>query len=179
MIFRFLALAVRSSSLRACGTPQPKTAASGESYKNLFFFDFKAPRKPVAPLSRFRCGVKHKRRENRSQRLTGASARRFMSESELQSQKRPRNCVCNPAKRVLGVTSSASHANCRLSATSLLDSCTVNALKAVTSRRLRNEFLDLRGAYGKAVLWSRSYFAGSCGGALLEVVKQYIQHQRG
>ncbi|EAY5053113.1 IS200/IS605 family transposase, partial [Salmonella enterica] len=44
---------------------------------------------------------------------------------------------------------------------------------------LRNEFIDLRGAYGKAVLWSRSYFAGSCGGAPLEVVKQYIQHQRG
>lgn len=55
----------------------------------------------------------------------------------------------------------------------------VNSLKAVTSRRLRNEFLDLRGAYGKAVLWSRSYFAGSCGGAPLEVVKQYIQHQHG
>lgn len=27
----------------------------------------------------------------------------------------------------------------------------VNSLKAVTSRRLRNEFIDLRGAYGKAV----------------------------
>ncbi|MXF13676.1 IS200/IS605 family transposase, partial [Escherichia coli] len=27
--------------------------------------------------------------------------------------------------------------------------------------------------------WSGSYFAGSCGGAPLEVVKQYIQHQRG
>ncbi|HDY9258159.1 TPA: transposase, partial [Klebsiella pneumoniae] len=29
------------------------------------------------------------------------------------------------------------------------------------------------------VLWSRSYFVGSCGGAPLEVVKRYIQHQRG
>nr|URH11027.1 Transposase [Klebsiella pneumoniae] len=47
----------------------------------------------------------------------------------------------------------------------------VNSLKAVTSRRLRNEFLDLREAYGKPVLWSRSYFVGSCGGAPLEVVK--------
>ncbi|MBL0554984.1 transposase, partial [Aeromonas caviae] len=28
-------------------------------------------------------------------------------------------------------------------------------------------------------LWSRSYFAGSCGGAPLEVIKQYIQNQRG
>ncbi|HGJ5883697.1 IS200/IS605 family transposase [Arsenophonus sp.] len=55
----------------------------------------------------------------------------------------------------------------------------VNSLKAVISRRLRNEFIDLRGAYGKPVLWSRSYFAGSCGGTSLEVVKQYIQHQRG
>ncbi|STR85627.1 IS200/IS605 family transposase [Klebsiella pneumoniae] len=55
----------------------------------------------------------------------------------------------------------------------------VNSLKAVTSRRLRNEFLDLRGAYDKPVLWSRSYFAGSCGGAPLEVVKKYIQNQRG
>ncbi|WP_426575379.1 IS200/IS605 family transposase (plasmid) [Xenorhabdus stockiae] len=54
----------------------------------------------------------------------------------------------------------------------------VNSLKAVTSRRLRNEFLDLRSAYKKPVLWSRSYFAGSCGGAPLDVIKQYIQHQR-
>nr|HCF8380830.1 IS200/IS605 family transposase [Klebsiella pneumoniae] len=55
----------------------------------------------------------------------------------------------------------------------------VNSLKAVTSRRLRNEFLDLRAAYSKPVLWSRSYFVGSCGGSSLEVVKKYIQHQRG
>ncbi|MCJ7930057.1 transposase, partial [Aeromonas caviae] len=27
--------------------------------------------------------------------------------------------------------------------------------------------------------WSRSYFVGSCGGAPLEVIKQYIQNQRG
>ncbi|AHE47246.1 TPA: IS200/IS605 family transposase [Klebsiella pneumoniae] len=55
----------------------------------------------------------------------------------------------------------------------------VNSLKAVTSRRLRNEYIDLRAAYSKPVLWSRSYFAGSCGGAPLEVVKKYIQNQRG
>lgn len=55
----------------------------------------------------------------------------------------------------------------------------VNSLKAVTSRRLRNDFIDLRAAYSKPVLWSRSYFAGSCGGAPLEVVKKYIQNQRG
>ncbi|WP_210499384.1 IS200/IS605 family transposase [Vibrio crassostreae] len=55
----------------------------------------------------------------------------------------------------------------------------VNSLKAVSSRRLRNDFIDLRGAYDKPVLWSRSYFVGSCGGAPLDVVKQYIQNQRG
>ena len=36
----------------------------------------------------------------------------------------------------------------------------VNSLKAVTSRRLRNEFLDLRGAYSKPVLWSRLLLCG-------------------
>ena len=55
----------------------------------------------------------------------------------------------------------------------------VNSLKSVTSRRLRNDFIDLRAAYSKPVLWSRSYFIGSCGGAPLEVVKKYIQNQRG
>ncbi|EIU9113094.1 TPA: IS200/IS605 family transposase [Salmonella enterica subsp. enterica serovar Paratyphi B] len=55
----------------------------------------------------------------------------------------------------------------------------VNSLKAVTSRRLRNDFIDLRDVYSKPVLWSRSYFVGSCGGAPLEIVKKYIQHQRG
>ncbi|WP_257281759.1 transposase, partial [Endozoicomonas sp. ISHI1] len=29
----------------------------------------------------------------------------------------------------------------------------------------------------KPVLWSRSYFAGSCGGAPLEVIKEYIENQ--
>jgi putative transposase len=55
----------------------------------------------------------------------------------------------------------------------------VNSLKAVTSRRLRNQFNDLRAAYDKPVLWSRSYFVGSCGGAPLEVVAQYVRNQRG
>lgn len=54
----------------------------------------------------------------------------------------------------------------------------VNSLKASTSKRLRNEFIDLRAAYDKPVLWSRSYFAGSCEGAPLEVVNKYIQNQR-
>ena len=54
----------------------------------------------------------------------------------------------------------------------------VNNLKSVTSRRMRANFIDLRAAYNKPVLWSRSYFAGSCGGAPLEILKQYIQNQQ-
>lgn len=55
----------------------------------------------------------------------------------------------------------------------------VNNLKSVTSRRMRGDFIDLRAAYSKPVLWSRSYFAGSCGGASLDVIKQYIKNQQG
>ena len=54
----------------------------------------------------------------------------------------------------------------------------VNNLKSVSSRRMRANFIDLRAAYNKPVLWSRSYFAGSCGGAPLEIIKQYIQNQQ-
>ena len=55
----------------------------------------------------------------------------------------------------------------------------VNNLKSVTSRRMRGDFIELRAAYAKPVLWSRSYFASSCGGAPLDIIKQYIQNQRG
>ena len=55
----------------------------------------------------------------------------------------------------------------------------INSLKAVTSRRLRQEFADLAGAYSKPVLWSRAYFVSSCGGASLDVIKAYIQNQQG
>jgi putative transposase len=55
----------------------------------------------------------------------------------------------------------------------------VNNLKAVSSRRLRREFCDIAGAYSKPVVWSRSYFAGTCGGAPLEVIAEYIRNQGG
>jgi putative transposase len=54
----------------------------------------------------------------------------------------------------------------------------VNALKTGTSRRLRSEFKTHLGRfYREPVLWSRSYCVLSCGGAPLEVIKQYIQQQ--
>lgn len=54
----------------------------------------------------------------------------------------------------------------------------VNSLKGVSSRLLRKEFPDLRRRYYKGVLWSLSYFAASCGGASLAIIKQYIEQQR-
>jgi putative transposase len=54
----------------------------------------------------------------------------------------------------------------------------VNSLKGVSSRRLRQEFPDLRRHYYRAnKLWSGSYFAGSVGGAPLTVLRQYIEQQ--
>ena len=54
----------------------------------------------------------------------------------------------------------------------------VNSLKGVSSRRLRQEFPELRRHYWKANrLWSGSYFAGSVGGAPITVLRQYIEQQ--
>ena len=53
-----------------------------------------------------------------------------------------------------------------------------NNFKTVTSRRLRKEFGGrLDAFYSQPVLWSRTYFVASCGGAPLEVIKQYIEQQ--
>ncbi|MBA3011364.1 MAG: IS200/IS605 family transposase [Proteobacteria bacterium] len=54
----------------------------------------------------------------------------------------------------------------------------VNSLKGVSSRKLRQQIPDLRKIYWKGVLWSPSYFASSCGGAPLDVIKQYIEDQQ-
>lgn len=54
----------------------------------------------------------------------------------------------------------------------------VNSLKGVSSRRIRQEFPDLRRQYWRANrLWSAWYFAGSVGGAPISVLRQYIQQQ--
>jgi putative transposase len=54
----------------------------------------------------------------------------------------------------------------------------VNSLKGVSSRRMRQEFPDLRRHYYRANrLWSASYFAGSVGGAPVPVLRQYIEQQ--
>jgi len=59
-------------------------------------------------------------------------------------------------------------------------SALVNSLKGVSSRRLRQEFPELKSKFfGRKVLWSPSYFAASTGGAPLERIKAYIQQQEG
>jgi putative transposase len=50
----------------------------------------------------------------------------------------------------------------------------VNSLKGVSSRRLRQNWPELEKKYYKGVLWSPSYFAGSCDGAPIEIVRKYI-----
>jgi putative transposase len=54
----------------------------------------------------------------------------------------------------------------------------VNSLKGVSSRRLRQERPEVSGRYFKGVLWSPSYFAASCGGAPVSIIRQYIEQQR-
>ena len=55
----------------------------------------------------------------------------------------------------------------------------VNSLKGVSSRRLRQQnFPEVKRKLWGNHLWSPSYFAASCGGAPLDIVKQYIEEQR-
>lgn len=54
----------------------------------------------------------------------------------------------------------------------------VNSLKGVSSRLIRKEFDLIHKHFWKGVLWSTSYFAGSCGGAPIEIIKQYIEQQQ-
>ena len=54
----------------------------------------------------------------------------------------------------------------------------VNSLKGVSSRLLRRDRPDIaQRYYYKGVLWSPSYFAGSCGGAPISIIRQYIEQQ--
>ena len=54
----------------------------------------------------------------------------------------------------------------------------VNSLKGVSSRLLRQQRPDIVRRYWKGVLWSPSYFAASCGGAPLDVIRRYVEQQR-
>ena len=54
----------------------------------------------------------------------------------------------------------------------------VNSLKGVSSRQMKLYHPELaKPAYLKSALWSPSYFAGSVGGAPIEILRQYIEQQ--
>ena len=55
----------------------------------------------------------------------------------------------------------------------------VNSLKGVSSRMIRRKnYSSIQKKLWGDALWSPSYFAGSCGGAPLEVIRQYIEQQQ-
>lgn len=54
-----------------------------------------------------------------------------------------------------------------------------NSLKGVSSRLIRKQgHTSIAAKLWGGALWSPSYFAGSCGGATLDVIRQYIEAQR-
>lgn len=55
----------------------------------------------------------------------------------------------------------------------------VNSLKGVSSRMIRkNNYPSIdRQLWGNA-LWSPSYFASSCGGASIDIIREYIEQQQ-
>src|SRR5271163_4696640 len=54
----------------------------------------------------------------------------------------------------------------------------VNCLKGVSSRLLRKkEYTSIQNSLWGNHLWSPSYFASSCGGAPLEIIRKYIDEQ--
>lgn len=58
-------------------------------------------------------------------------------------------------------------------------SALVNSLKGVSSRMIRKRrFQEVTRVLSGEHLWSPSYFAASCGGAPIEILKKYIQEQR-
>ncbi len=58
-------------------------------------------------------------------------------------------------------------------------SALVNSLKGVSSRMIRKQnYPSIRKKLWGGALWSPPYFAGSCGGAPISVIRQYIEQQQ-
>ena len=54
----------------------------------------------------------------------------------------------------------------------------VNSLKGVSSRPIRKKrYACIQDKLWAGALWSPSYFAASCGGAPISIIKQYIEQQ--
>jgi putative transposase len=55
----------------------------------------------------------------------------------------------------------------------------VNSLKGVSSLLIRKKnYPSIKKKLWGNALWSPSYFAGSCGGAPIEIIRQYIEKQK-
>jgi putative transposase len=55
----------------------------------------------------------------------------------------------------------------------------VNSLKGVSSLLIRKKnYPSIEKKLWGNALWSPSYFAGSCGGAPIEIIRQYIEQQQ-
>lgn len=55
----------------------------------------------------------------------------------------------------------------------------VNSLKGASSLLIRKKgYPSIEKKLWGGALWSPSYFAGSCGGAPIEIIRQYIEQQR-
>jgi putative transposase len=55
----------------------------------------------------------------------------------------------------------------------------VNSLKGVSSHLIRKKnYPSIRKKLWGGALWSPSYFSGSCGGAPIAVIRQYIEQQK-
>lgn len=82
-------------------------------------------------------------------------------------------------RRVVEINGEADHVHMLLEMNpKAAPSVVANNFKTVTSRLLRKQFGgELSTFYKKPVLWSRTYFVTTCGGAPLEIIKQYIQQQ--
>jgi putative transposase len=58
-------------------------------------------------------------------------------------------------------------------------SALVNSLKGVSSSMIRKKnYPEIKKKLWAGALWSPSYFAGSCGGAPISLIRQYIEQQR-
>lgn len=54
----------------------------------------------------------------------------------------------------------------------------VNSLKGVSSQMIRKKnYSGIREKLWNGALWSPSYFAGSCGGTPITIIRQYIEQQ--
>lgn len=55
----------------------------------------------------------------------------------------------------------------------------VNSLKGVSSRMIRKkDYPSIKRKLWGNMLWSPSYFAGSCGGAPISIIRKYIEQQQ-